>query len=165
MSEVLQKQRLVAEDTLADGNCLYHAISSQLRRVGQEKTYQNLRNLACDTLEDHPAIVHVFEQMSNQPQDPEPWTLELAREDGSWGNVGCIIALARALCRDICVISREAGRWRCNRFDGQYSEVRGRKIRNFPVETPLRYLSMENNELVIAHVGGNHFVGVVSKGM
>ena len=48
--------------TPADGNCLFHAVSDQLRQLSSEESYSHrgLRAIAVACLKDHPFVVRTL---------------------------------------------------------------------------------------------------------
>ncbi|XP_062499957.1 uncharacterized protein LOC134177210 isoform X2 [Corticium candelabrum] len=136
------------DTTPADGNCLFHAVLDQLKRVKSEKPYchSELRALAISCLRDHQFVDINGKKLNLSQYVSKDWDQYLSdmEKDGEWGDHLVVMALTTVLSHNILIVSSVDGA--SNHF-------------TVTVE-PNGHVASNDVPLLLGHYAENHFVSL-----
>lgn len=123
------------EDTPADGDCLFHAIS---RQINKTLSPSELRKLVANFLKNDP-ILENGEPLTDFIEGDVDQYIQSIQRKGTWGDHICIVSLCKALRRNVIVISSKGEAYDQNLLCG----------------------SPEAGDIVLGHVAELHYVSVI----
>ena len=96
-------------ETPGDGNCMFHALSRQLQRVGVGISHRKLRKMIIDYLREHPIIESNDGKLDLRPfaYDFDSWEsyLDTMENEGEWGDNIILFAAASLFRVEVQIIS------------------------------------------------------------
>eukprot|EP00493_Phyllostaurus_siculus_P025515 UN25859 len=105
---VVESDGLMIKDVTGDGNCMYHAVIDQLRRLGEKPwTHQALRTCVVNYLRDHDRVQGSGEHLSTFIHSGQCWGdyLDEQSKDGTPGDHLVLLALSEILKKTIKIYS------------------------------------------------------------